>query len=243
MIDHYDWPGGREAVLRFGPRAGPVIVLALPLLEEANRTRAVAVTMLRVLERAGLAGALPDLPGTGESLEPTQMLDIMRLRDGYGGVVAYLGREHSCVYGVSIRSGALVDTLAKLDGRWHFSPQDGASLRRDLARVGRTGTGRLMADHGDDLAPDHLPGDAAAAAVEIAGNMVSAGFFDTLPGYGPAERGTTPLRTVRLETDPAMADLKLPGVAPWRRAEPAADPELATLLARDVADWVSKCAA
>jgi thioredoxin reductase len=39
MIDRYDWAGGSEAMLRFGPATGPIVVLALPLFEEANRTR------------------------------------------------------------------------------------------------------------------------------------------------------------------------------------------------------------
>ncbi len=68
MIDHYDWPGGREAMLRFGPTNGPVMIVAPPLFEEANRTRAFVVTILRALAERGIASALPDLPGTGESL-------------------------------------------------------------------------------------------------------------------------------------------------------------------------------
>ena len=59
MIDHYDWAGGREAMLRFGPAGGPVVVAALPLFEEANRTRSFVVTILRLLAARGIAGALP----------------------------------------------------------------------------------------------------------------------------------------------------------------------------------------
>ncbi len=40
-------------MLRFGPADGLVVVAALPLFEEANRTRAFMVTILRALaERA-----------------------------------------------------------------------------------------------------------------------------------------------------------------------------------------------
>ncbi|RYD50253.1 MAG: hypothetical protein EOP60_12200, partial [Sphingomonadales bacterium] len=60
MIDHYDWAGGREAMLRFGPATGPVVIAALPLFEEANRTRTFVVTLLRALAERGIAGALPD---------------------------------------------------------------------------------------------------------------------------------------------------------------------------------------
>src|ERR1700741_3511005 len=68
VIDHYDWAGGREAMLRFGPDTGPVVIAVIPLFEEANRTRAFIVTILRALAGLGIASAVPDLPGTGESL-------------------------------------------------------------------------------------------------------------------------------------------------------------------------------
>lgn len=41
-------------MLRFGPAAGPVVVVALPLFEEANRTRAFAVAILRALAERGV---------------------------------------------------------------------------------------------------------------------------------------------------------------------------------------------
>ncbi len=52
-IDHYDWSGGREALLRFGPDTGPVVILALPLFEEANRTRTFAVACCADWPNAG----------------------------------------------------------------------------------------------------------------------------------------------------------------------------------------------
>ncbi|HWU71836.1 MAG TPA: hypothetical protein VN137_00025, partial [Sphingomonas sp.] len=72
MIDHYDWAGGREAMMRFGPATGPVVVAVLPLFEEANRTRTFVSGVLRRLAARDIAGALPDLPGQGESLVPTE---------------------------------------------------------------------------------------------------------------------------------------------------------------------------
>ena len=62
MIGHYDWAGGREALWRFGPDTGLVVVAALPLFEEANRTRTFVVTVMRMLAKRGIAGVLPDLP-------------------------------------------------------------------------------------------------------------------------------------------------------------------------------------
>ena len=77
-------------MLRFGPDTGPVVVVALPLFEEANRTRAFAVTILRALAERGIAGALPDLPGQGESLLPTHETDLAKLRTGFAAAVASL---------------------------------------------------------------------------------------------------------------------------------------------------------
>src|SRR4051812_44244910 len=76
VIDHYDWAGGREAMLRFGPDTGPVVIAAMPLFEEANRTRTFIVSILRMLAGHGIATALPDLPGAGESLTETEYASV-----------------------------------------------------------------------------------------------------------------------------------------------------------------------
>src|SRR3546814_16209394 len=79
LIGRYDWEGGTEAMLRFGPDTGPVVVLALPLFEEANRKRVFDVTMLRALVGRGVARVLPDLPGRGERPVPLRGMTIFRL--------------------------------------------------------------------------------------------------------------------------------------------------------------------
>jgi hypothetical protein len=130
MISHYDWPGGREAMLRFGPAEGPVVVAALPLFEEANRTRTFVVTILRMLAARGIASALPDLPGTGESLVPTSEARLGAMHEAFAVIPG--------AYTMAVRSGALFDTGAR-KGRWHLSPQSGADLVRELNRLQRAG--------------------------------------------------------------------------------------------------------
>lgn len=208
MIDHYDWAGGREAMLRFGPGTGPVVVAALPLFEEANRTRTFVVTILRRLAELGIAGALPDLPGQGESLVATQDMALASLRAAFAA--AALGRP---AFSLAIRSGALLDSAADLVGRWHFAPQSGAELRRELGRIRDAG--------GSD---------------DFGGNMISWTFLAELETAEPA--GT---RVVRLSTDARDAALHVPGAPLWRRAEPDNDSELAALLAEDIAAWVHAC--
>jgi hypothetical protein len=130
MISYYDWPDGREAMLRFGPVDGPVVVAALPLFEEANRTRTFVVTILRMLAARGIASILPDLPGTGESLVPTSEARLGAMHEAFAAIPGS--------YTLAVRSGALFDTGARR-GRWHLSPQSGADLVRELERLRQAG--------------------------------------------------------------------------------------------------------
>lgn len=204
MIDHYDWPGGREAMLRFGPDTGPVIVAALPLFEEANRTRTFVVTLLRALAERGIASVLPDLPGQGESLVPTEAATIADMRAAFAAIPGD--------YTLAIRSGALLDAGAR-NGRWHFAPQQGAELVRELNRLRQAG-----------------------GTADFGGNRLSPALLAELADATSAEA-----RVVRHESDAKAADLKVPGAPLWRRAEPDNDPALATLLADDIAAWVRAC--
>jgi hypothetical protein len=212
VIEPYDWAGGREAMLRFGPTTGPVIVAALPLFEEANRTRAFLVTILRGLAERGIGSVLPDLPGTGDSLLPTDRLRVADLRSAFGAAARTAGRR---AYAVSIRSGGLLDGTVLVSGRWHFAPQTGPELLRELNRMRAAGGG-------DDYA----------------GNRLSLDFLGELD-----DSDLEKARTVRLDTDPKDADARYAGAPLWRRAEPDNDPALAALLADDIAAWVRACEA
>jgi hypothetical protein len=71
-------------------------------------------------------------------------------------------------------------------------------------------------------------------------------------GYAPSPALLGPLaaaeppaggavRTVRLATDRAEADLKMEGPPLWRRAEPQNSYELAEAMALDISQWVRAC--
>ncbi|MBL7325632.1 hypothetical protein INQ16_28930, partial [Escherichia coli] len=111
------------------------VVAALPLFEEANRTRSFVVTILRLLAARGIAGALPDLPGQGESLVPTHGSSLLKMQDGFNFACDRFDREGRPCYALGLRSGALLDALAPVAGRWHLAPQDGAQLLRELSRI------------------------------------------------------------------------------------------------------------
>lgn len=229
MNDQYDWPGGREAMLRFGPATGPVVIAVMPLFEEANRTRAFMVTMLRALADRGIAGILPDLPGTGESLTETEDVTLSDWVDALSALTETIRSERGEVHGLALRGGTLIDT--PFASRWHLAPVTGEGLVRDLLRT-RLTTGK------------HGTGDAielSGPPVELAGNRLSRTLLAQLKATTSATADR--LRTVRLETDTQPADRHIAGSPLWRRSEPDNDPVLALLLADDIAAWIASCGA
>lgn len=218
-------------MLRFGPASGPVVVAALPLFEEANRTRAFAVTILRALAKRRIVGLLPDLPGQGESVVPTHETDLDMLRAAFAAAVP-VGNHHAFTF--AIRSGALLDTEAPVDAHYHLSPVTGTDLRRELIRT-RQASAR---EAGETFDPAGI--DAATEPVELAGNLIAPRFLAQLASATPSE---TVVRTIRLETEARPADVKLPGSPLWRRAEPDNDLALAQAIADDIAAWIATCAA
>lgn len=229
MNDQYDWPGGREAMLRFGPATGPVVIAVMPLFEEANRTRAFMVAMLRALADRGIAGILPDLPATGESLTDAEDITLSDWVSSLLALVKTVRAKHGEVHGVALRGGTLID--APFASRWHFAPVTGESLVRDLLRT-RLATGKDSADDAIEL-----PGP----PVELAGNRLSRPLLAQLKATMPSTADR--LRTVRLATDIQPADRHITGSPLWRRSEPDNDPALAVLLADDIAAWIASCGA
>lgn len=243
-IDHYDWAGGREAMLCFGPDDGPVVVAALPLFEEANRTRAFVVAICRALAARGIGSALPDLPGTGESLLALHALSLSRISEGYAGSVDRFGKQGRRVYGLGVRSGALLDTLGSLDGRWHLAPQAGPDLLRELSRIKQASLGPARALSDPWYSNPALQDDAPAPPVEIAGNLIGTALLTDLPVHLPwGEEDGGPVRTIRLIGDPRPADRHVPGTPLWRRSEPGNDAALVALLADDIGQWIARCGA
>ena len=220
-------------MLRFGPATGPVAVVALPLFEEANRTRVFAVTICRALAKRGVASVLPDVPGQGESLVPLADTYLLRMRDAVEALTDTIGQT-ARPYAVGLRSGALLDTFSLFFGRWHLAPLDGETVVRDLTRIASASG---VIGQGADIYA--LMG--ASAPLSIAGNLVSGAMIADLQSAIPYDVSDVPRRVVRLDTDPKPADRHVPGSPLWRRAEPDNDPALAALLAHDIADWIAAC--
>ncbi|WP_267386201.1 hypothetical protein [Sphingomonas sp. GC_Shp_3] len=233
MIDHYDWRGGREAMLRFGPDTGPLAIIAMPLFEEANRLRAFAVGLCRALAARGVASALPDLPGQGESLLPTEDARFEDWRAAFAAAAVQVGRS---VHGVALRSGAVVDVEAALVSRWRLAPIAGAAVLAELRRATTTGARA----RGETVAV-RIDAD-TDAPILLAGNRIALSLFGALADDDAvAATVGVPLRTLRLASDPLPADRKVEGAPLWRRAEPGNDLALAALLADDIAEWITRC--
>jgi pimeloyl-ACP methyl ester carboxylesterase len=229
MIDHYDWAGGREAMLRFGPDDGPIVMLAMPLFEEANRTRSFAVTLLRALADHDIGSLLPDLPGTGESLTELENITTNDWTESFLSAT----QDHPC-HVAALRGGCLIAGNIPALSRWYFAPATGESVARDLVRA------RQAADRERGRRFDPIEVDSDGPPIEFAGNRVPRPLMRAL---SEAEADAMPpCRIVRLDGDPHAADRHVPGTPLWRRSEPDNDPTLAALLAEDLAQWVRQCA-
>jgi hypothetical protein len=209
LIDHYDWSGGCEAMLRFGPADGPVVIAALPLLEEANRTRTFVMTILRELVAQGLACALPDLPATGESLIPTEQLRLADLQEAYAAAARQAGAR---TYALGVRSGALIDATAPVAGRWHLAPTDGADLLRELHRIRKAGGSEDFG--GNRLSVELLTELEHAVALEARVVRLEA---DARPAQKKLA-GSPLWRRAEPDNDPALARLLAADVVEWVRA-------------------------
>ncbi len=215
MIDRYRWRGGEELIMRWGAQHDLQVVLFEPLFEEKNRMRRLIAQMATRLDAREIGVAVPDLPGTGESLTDIGDVAFADWVDAAASATEQL-TPHMIA---SIRGGALIDGAASTIPRWRFSPETGARLIRDLRRT-------------------HVAGGDAQS---LGGHHLSADFIAWFEAAIPP---TTPtLRTVRLMSDQAEADLKIDAPPLWRRAEPGEDSALALALADDLAAWTTTCAA
>jgi pimeloyl-ACP methyl ester carboxylesterase len=205
--------GRDEWLTVVGADEAPALLILPPLFEELNRTRALLLQTMRALAAAGWRCVLPDLPGTGESETALEAVEWRHWRDAATAAAAAVG----AVAALGIRGGALLDDV--VPRRWRLSPPTGAALVRDLERTGLTGA------RGGGYAPAPALVEALRAAAAAAG-----------PAAGE-------VRTARLASDPAPADVRLEGPPLWRRSEPAGAPALAAAIAADVSAWIGRCAA
>lgn len=208
-------PDLQSIQLQFGLTHELQIAVIEPFFEEANRMRRLIASIMRLLDRCGIGTTLLGLPGAGES---EMHISSIRLAD-WRAAVSEMGQTRNFSAVASFRAGALLDDA--LDGlpAWRFAPETGARLVRDLKRT-------RLASRAD-------------SETLYAGHALSDAFLADLDAALP--RTDLKPRTVRLNSDPLEADLKINAAPLWRRAEPGDDPALAALLAEDIDQWVRQC--
>lgn len=226
----YRWHGTDEWLAEIGD--GPPILIAPPLFEELNRCRALIAGVMRAVAVAGFQAVLPDLPGTGES--PRELTSV-RWDDWTGalGLVSFdLRARRQMPYLASFRGGCLIEEQAEVAGRWRFAPVAGSALTRDLIRAKQaTLLGRTSAEA--------LDAQGRSNVTEFVGYPIPPDVFSSLTKAAVPTDDVA--RTVRLDTDPAAADLNLSGKPLWRQSEPGHDPALASALAADIVAWARAC--
>jgi hypothetical protein len=158
----------------------------------------------RLLAARGIATLLPDLPGQGDSLLPTEQATLAAWRSAFAA--ASYGAQGVATF----RAGALV---APRPG-WSLSPLTGSELLRDLHRLRAAGDDPDTFG-GNRLSPtllaelEHAPDPAPARTLRL----------DTDPRPADRKLAAPPLwRRVEPGTDAGLAEAVAEDIAAWLTA-------------------------
>jgi len=207
-------PGGgssEEFALRFDQARASRLLFIPALFDEANRLRRLTVEVMRRLDAAGIDSALPDLPGTNESLRPLDEQTLDHWRAAMAAAAAHFGASHV----LAMRGGALA-MPAGVRG-WRYAPVKGATILRQMIRA------RILASREAGL-EETQEGLLAIAASEGL----------SLSGYGLGPDMVAQLQSAQPAPSPIVSDIDqdmLGGGGLWLRAEPDESREQADALA------------
>lgn len=191
-------------------------LLVVPaLFEEANRTRRLAVEVMRRLNKAGIDSVLPDFPGCNESLQPLAEQTVESWRAAMTAAASAFSASHV----LAIRGGALF-VPPGLPG-WLLAPVNGASQLRQMLRA-RVVSSR---EAGREEKQEDLLARGQAEGLDLSGYPLYAAFLREFPSLVP------PVSPGLSTIEQAM----LGGSALWLRAEPGFERAQADALAAIVA--------
>lgn len=181
--------------------ARPRRLLILPaLFDEANKLRQLTVTVMRLLDYAGIDSFLPDLPGCNESLQPLVRQDLARWRHATQAAAHHFAATHV----LTIRAGAML-APGGLPG-WRYAPTGGDAQLRTMLRAAQIGAREM----GRDLSLAALQETGRTAGMALAGYNLRPQIFADLEG-------------ARLEQSPTLTDIPQEALGEsglWLRAEP-----------------------
>lgn len=194
-------------------------LLIIPaLFDEANKLRHFTVEVMRALDRRGIDSALPDLPGTNESLAALDTQSIESWRAAIDAAAEHFEITHS----LALRAGAVL--LPAHRPSFAYAPLSGSKQLRAMLRARRI----AEREAGREVSLDTLAEKARAQGIALAGWRISSSMFTQLehaePRAGPShciiEHG------------------QIGAAALWLRAEPDHDRQGAQSLARAIAQTV-----
>ena len=210
------WPtfhSDEEYALAFD-RARARRVLVLPaLFDEANKLRHFTVSVMRLLDAAGVDSFLPDLPGCNESLAPLGAQSLGGWQADVGAAVEHFGARHI----LALRGGALLDPGAVPS--IHLAPLAGESVLKAMLRA------RMLADREAGQESNR----AALLELGLREGLMLAGYELSPAMLAELQAAVPPADRAQIVT---QADLG--GGALWLRAEPSHDAAQAERLAQIV---------
>ena len=220
--ERYDHAGGQDWMAVFGPANGAQVLIVPPLFEEMNFTRAVLVAMARSFAAHDVGAWIVDLPGTGESESAIEDDRGWRIcAPPWRGRRRRSRRARGCRTSPRCVAARCWTMRLRRGPWWRCAGADGAALLRQMERAQAIG----------DKEAGRVP-DPAATTVDLIGYRIARPLRDAMRAARPA----TPAGPLR------ERPYDWPGAAPWRRAEPTADPALSAALADDIRMWIATCA-
>lgn len=194
------------------------ILIVPALFDEANKLRRFTLTLMRALDNFGIDTALPDLPGTNESLSPShnQSLSLWRAQ------LTQFSHTFKATHCLTLRAGALLAPIS-LPG-WCYSALNGSKQLGTLLRSRVVETREAS----QPQTREALFEIGRQKGLRLAGWELSAAMVDELQNaqFDPGSSYVP------------ISSSDLGGSALWLRAEPGEDKDQAEALAKSISSEI-----
>jgi len=196
-----------------------VRVLVIPaMFDEVNKLRRFTITVMRALDAIGIDCALPDWPGTHESLAPKPIQTLAGWKQGAKQAIDAFEATHT----LSVRAGALL-TPSDLPG-WQYAPIEGAKLLSGMLRAQAIAS----REAGHSETRESLMERGRNEGLTLGGWPIGPELLRELEGASPMPNASQTI----------IDQAQLGGSGLWLRAEPGEDANQANALAKFIAHSV-----